>query len=775
MSNKVETIGHNVVSLESKNDRRARVRLARLPQAVEAVRSAFQRDMTQRLKTYFERADDSLFDLADKASSNEEQNMFFDSMREVRIRRHSIELNFSKTIDEAFAALDDAAPNMTPDDAYDTVKADALSLVLDDDLEALVAVDSSVAKANAEYGEAIQFISLRLDSLVPVKVYQKNNPVGADVVSSAFMAEIKKLDVSIKAKLLLFRLFDKIVINNLGDTYRQLNDTLVEHNVMPSLPGASARHTGQERERRTSRGQARAPSNKRPAAPALEISHEVASTLSELLGNQIVAEGGIHLNADELAATQLVQVLNAAQHAEIQSPDIQRSADIREIVASLRARHSKTQLSTTEDQVMNLVNMLFDFILEDRNLPEPMKVLISRMQIPVIKVALADKTFFTTKGHVARKLLNEMSTAAIGWQGDTENSGRDPLYRKIDQIVRTLISDFDTDTSIFNDLLADFTAFLEKERRRTAVLERRTVDAEDGKAKAEVARKMVAKEIDARTSNIALPDAVNKLVHDAWNNVLFVTALKHGHGSAEWKGMLTALDELLWSVQVPENAAARKRLIKTVPALLKKLRSGLDTISYNPFEMSTLFKALEEVHLSCIRGKPSVVAKPEVAEAKEAPRKSRPPAAAKVPEVSVHNTAGEGDIQEPVEDIAAEGLNSLGRSSDLGREVIAAEHDEAQPQVDEVYLKQVRSFVQGAWFDMKSEDERDTRCRLAAFIKPTGKYIFVNRNGMKVAEKTALDLAWMLKEEALRPLDNSMLFDRALETIVSGMRNKGRG
>ncbi len=63
-----------------------------------------------------------------------------------------------------------------------------------------------------------------------------------------------------------------------------------------------------------------------------------------------------------------------------------------------------------------------------------------------------------------------------------------------------------------------------------------------------------------------------------------------------------------------------------------------------------------------------------------------------------------------------------------------------------------------------------TRCRLAAFIRPTGKYIFVNRNGMKVAEKTQQELAQALQRGHVRPLDNSMLFDRALETVVSSLR-----
>lgn len=780
MANNVESIGSKVVQLEADSERMNRAKLARLPAAVQSVRETAQRVMLARLKSYFERADDSLFDLADKASSNEEQNLYFDSMREVRVRRHSIETHFEQAIDAGFAGLAQAS-NASGEDVFDTLKADALSLVHDDDLEALVAVDSSVARANAEFGEAIQYISLRLDSLVPVKVYQKNNPVGPDVVCSAFMSEIKKLDVNIKAKLVLFRLFDKFVIAHLSEVYRQVNNVLIEHNVMPSLPsnGSKSRRAG---DRRASASQAQAgvrAGTVSAAGPSVEVTPEVSATLTRLFGDQIISDNAVQVSADQLAANQLVKLLNAAQHVPIQSAPVLRGKDIRALVAKLRERKKGAKIGRVEDQVMNLVNMLFDFILEDRNLPTAMKMLISRMQIPIIKVALADKTFFTQKGHVARKLLNEMSTAAIGWQGDADSAERDPLYKKIDQIVRTLINDFDTDVSIFNELLVEFNSFLEKERKRVAVLERRTVDAEDGKAKAEIARTTVALELEVRTAELVLTEELNKLVREAWSNVLFVTALKYGYESKEWLGMLETLDELLWSVQQPVSSEQRQKLIKSVPSLLKKLRSGLDTISYNPFEMSTLFKALEAVHLNCIRGKSPVTRKikvdePEKAAPKDvvntaqaddqATREHADSAETQAPAAEIDADKPASAKGEPLEEITLSGLDPFSSSA-----MSDSLSQDAKPAPDP-YMDEVEKFAQGAWFEMQLDSEERTRCRLAAFIKPTGKYIFVNRNGMKVAEKTQPDLAAMLKEKTLQALDNSMLFDRALETIVSGIR-----
>src|SRR5690606_5883111 len=72
------------------------------------------------------------------------------------------------------------------------------------------------------------------------------------------------------------------------------------------------------------------------------------------------------------------------------------------------------RLNQMDEDVINLVSMLFEFILNDNQLPASMKALIARLQIPMLKVAILDKSFFGKEGHPARRLLNEIATAAIG-------------------------------------------------------------------------------------------------------------------------------------------------------------------------------------------------------------------------------------------------------------------------------------------------------------------------------------------------------------------------
>ncbi len=773
-----------VVRLEPESQRMARARIARLPAPVHAVHEKGKHLLMEKLKGFFDRADDSLFALADKAGSNQEQNIYFDSMREVRVQRRGFEKRFAMAIDAAFAGL--ATGDVpTVSTVEESVSSEGLSLVQNDELEELVAVESSVNRASNEFAELLQQISMRLDSQVPVKVFHKNNPLGPEVIANGFVEQARRLDIDIKAKLVLFKLFDKAIMQNLEDLYQAVNQTLIDHKILPSLSLRSGA-SGAKSHSAHAAPQVSQPPVQPETAAQDNASSEVARLLSGMLSEQK------HAQVQQAGVSDVVNMLSLAQQAP-EPAGFQGNIKALDLINDLQRRTgSANSLGRTETEVIKLVDMLFKFILEDRNLAGEMKAQISRMLLPLVKVALLDKSFFAKGGHSARRLLNEVATAALGWQPAAEGQA-DPLYNKVNDTVTSLLNGFDTDVTIFNDLLADFSSFIEKDRRRSEVMERRTLDAEDGKAKAEVSRTIVAIEVELRTIDQNIPQTIKKLIDGPWSNVLFINNLKHGSESREWLEALQILEDLVWSVKVPENNEQRKTLIRLVPDLLQRLRSGLDSISFNPFEMSEIFKDLEDIHLSCIRGK---VAEQPRKEPVSTPAKATEAVNVQAPGVDdgeegevadelddVELTEAEDELFADIDAVLAEASGDQAAEAEIAEEPSrpntaerlepVAQAKTSQTEVlgaSDNYMQQAASFVQGAWFEMTEDDGGVSRCRLAAVIKPTGKYIFVNRSGMKVAERNQQELALLLKANRLRALDNSMLFDRALETVVSSLR-----
>jgi hypothetical protein len=81
----------------------------------------------------------------------------------------------------------------------------------------------------------------------------------------------------------------------------------------------------------------------------------------------------------------------------------------------------------------------------------------------------------------------------------------------------------------------------------------------------------------------------------------------------------------------------------------------------------------------------------------------------------------------------------------------------------------------GSWVAFREDDENSLRCKLAAIIEATGKYVFVDRTGMKVLERSRIALAVEFQRGTARALDDTLLFDRALESVLGNLRRLNRG
>jgi hypothetical protein len=139
-----------------------------------------------------------------------------------------------------------------------------------------------------------------------------------------------------------------------------------------------------------------------------------------------------------LATEQLVGLLSKLQESQPRNKlaDDDSSPSVTQVRTGIRdnLKSDEKRVETVrqaDEDVINLVSMLFDFILDDDDLPMAMKALLGRLQIPLLKVAIIDKTFFNAEKHKARQLLNLLSKAGIGW--NQKDQGSDALYAKIEE------------------------------------------------------------------------------------------------------------------------------------------------------------------------------------------------------------------------------------------------------------------------------------------------------------------------------------------------------
>ncbi|MBC9252211.1 thymidine phosphorylase [Pseudomonas alcaligenes] len=757
----------------------------RLPVALIQVRDKAAQQLKQALQALFDNADDTLFEMADRASSNAEQNAFFEAMRDLRLKRKSIERGFLQKVFESFATLNQYEIGKPPQLA--PVSFDSLSLVQDDVLEESVALDAMVARVMSRDGLALGHLTTRLNAMITQKLDDKSNPLGPHKLCERFLEACAGLGVEIRVKLIILKLFEKYVLADVDQLYANANQQLVEAGVLPELKSAPpARRQGprQAAGTRTSREAAEEGGSAAGGAYADAGEQEVFGVLQELLaqvrGTAVAPRRALPADAVPVSSNDLMRLLSHLQQhlpneAAVAQDDYNLRGQLEQLLARASAKTGKTRVvGEIDEDVINLVAMLFEFILDDRTLPDSLKALIGRLQIPMLKVAVLDKTFFSRGSHPARRLLNEIATAALGWSGQGD-AQRDVLYQRIEQVVQRLLNDFTDDPAIFSDVLAEFLAFTGDERRRSELLEQRTRDAEEGRAKAELARQQVEQALNARLLGKTLPEVVVRLLQEGWSKVLQLICLKHGVEAEEWQAALVVMDDLVWSVEPHESPEDRLRLLELVPSLLKALRDGLASAAIDPFVTSEFFSQLESVHVQAFqRFKRSLPEAPAESPAAQPQGEGEEAAAVTETEVAAE-LSGMPLLDLPA--VEAEPLVEPPAMVEVVEEIVLlapgevrATEPEASLPDDDAALVQVDSLRVGSWVEIFEDEEHKLRCKLAAIIKPTGKYIFVNRTGMKVQEKSRMGLAVEFRRGAIRLLDDALLFDRALESVIGNLR-----
>lgn len=751
-----------------------------LPAVLVKARRAALEELHQLLGDVFDKADDTFFEYAEKAGNDKDKDVYIETMRQLRLNRKDIERNFYQQLNLLFKKL----PHSCDSDGTmleAVVSLDSLSLLANDDLEMNVALDGMVSKAKNKFAEKIYHLNTRMEAVLHhthIKITDKNNPFHPQQVCEAFNTASQVVHCDIKNRLVLYKLFDKFVVSDYDVVLDTINAVMADAGVLPDLKGtpklASVRRRSQASKTEGNQDNAsETTSEDSKESVAKQAANEFFGQLQTLLSSvrnvptvtDMVSGpiGSGAANAREMSNSELFSMLSRLQQVQPQGEDVINGkitlpkVNVRGVVSNmLRQRESQQgpeRVGQTDSDVINLVSMLFDFILDDDNLPVPVKALLGRLQIPYLKLAIQDYGFFSRSGHPARKLLNELARAGIGLNEDPDHLQRDMVFKKIQSTAQRILSEYQEDSSLFEELLHDFGQFMQTEVRRSQMIEQRTKAAEEGKAKAQLAEKTALETVRHRLDGKTAPEVVVRLLTDGWMSVLKLVFLKYGPESNNWLGAVKTIDHLLLSVTPTADAAARKRLFNIVPILLKNLRQGLNSVSFNPFEMGEMLTELEQLQMQVLRG--------------EAPGQL------------------DGDRKDPAKDLVAavtEDMERMGASpvipvatkgaaQQTARNVRAEQVIELEALAEnDPYLQQAKGLNVGAWLEFRGDNGAKTRCKLAAHIKSADKMIFVNRTGVKIDEKSTLGLAHALKSGEVLVLEDSQLFDRALQNVIGNLR-----
>jgi hypothetical protein len=260
------------------------------------------------------------------------------------------------------------------------------------------------------------------------------------------------------------------------------------------------------------------------------------------------------------------------------------------------------QISNDTDRVtMDVIALLFDYVFRDDSIPAPLRSLFGRLQVPIVKAALLDRTFFSDQRHPARQLLDNLADAAVGATND--DSYRLAFTGLADEVVEDICRDFEIDVTVFRTANLKLAAFIDGERQRVTSATSDDVAVALTAEESESDRSHVRAFLRDRLAGVDVPFDVRSFVETVWAEHLAALRRDRGPDSEECNAAVRTLDDMLWSIVAKERTAQKARLTKMIPALIGALRKGCAAVGVEPDRARPFFEALYQLHIAAIKPK----------------------------------------------------------------------------------------------------------------------------------------------------------------------------
>lgn len=430
----------------------------------------------------------------------------------------------------------------------------------------------------------------------------------------------------------------------------------------------------------------------------------------------------------------------------------------------IRAAISDKIVNTTDKITMDVIALLFDYIFRDPSIPDSLRSLFSRLQVPILKTALLDRSFFSNRKHPARRLLDHLAAASIGATSDAGYSAAFQLIATglIDEICR----DFKVDMVVFEAADVRLQEFSDAEQRKVTVALDAEVEEVLSAEKNEADRAHVRVFIRDKLAGIDVPFDVRSFSETVWADYLTEIRATQGPGSSGWHAAVKTLDDLLWSVAAKERTAQKTRLAGLVPMLIRNIRLGAAAVKGAADRVQPLLDVMFKVHMAAIKPKAAVAA----TTAAGTPAK----AAGFGAEGNTLPGVRGGAVRAP-EGAAGSGLKSTSIASVEGATAPGAEGDTvsvsnapAAMPVANVH-DFVNEMVVGTWLAF-GKGAKATNARLSWVSPLRSKYIFTSRARTKAIVVTPEELAYQLGAgKASLIVEPVPLFDRAVSSALDSI------
>ena len=775
-----------------------------------------------------EKTDDALFDVWQQGLGGQSQRLF-DALRELRRQRSSIESAVGDVVAAAFDAL--AAPPVAATEARlldDDLEGTEFSLLESDVLEEQLTCERLATAIDRRQGEALTRLARVLVKLTGrASIEGEELPLSPLLIAKAWRDALAPVLDVLEWRLVAYKHLERGLAGDLGNIVDELCRLLQSRGVALPAPlqrprirrtdpparsrpqaaegGNTERWDGEDSGvpgrwvpdpvDGESNGYSGEPRGDGPD-PVYEAMREMFAAYlgdvrkkkdgeAEAEGHGAVALPGQPTTPGSpstpvLDSPAAILVLSRLQRQP--TPALQRAVDNPqvELVELLRSELLSTavslgrapagaQLEAHDEQALMMVGMLFDTLLDQGTFSRDVRERMIRLYVPYAKVAMLDRRLFAQKLHPARRLLNLLAEASDGNVG--EAPAERELLAKVFAISERLIDSFEEDPVAFVAAEAEFSDFLTRHRRRTALAEQRAAEAQRGRERLEEARLEVNLELDSLVGRRQVPKPIGEFLRRDWTHHLTMIALRDGVESDAFREARAPGVRLWMALLACEGGAPPP------PGLADQLLPAM--LSAGQAEDAARV-ALGDIG-AALRASMPKPAEPAPAVPKSVPESvnaTAPPLSDvapmqdfPVPEPAPPALDPEPEVApEPSFELvsaAPEPMTMMPASAVVeGDRVVEANTALAAPDL----IEQVKSLEVGAWVEFVEPDGSSQPAKLSWISPISSRMLFVNRRGLRICTLSAEELAALIADGKLNLRHVDDAFDRAMSQVLDRLR-----
>nr|WP_232116575.1 DUF1631 family protein [Luteimonas sp. XNQY3] len=725
----------------------------RVRRTLERALSLVSIELDGGLSSLVSEFEQELFRLADHARNPGLESGCMATLRTFRANRADLVPRFLLALEAAIAAIRTPA-QPPPPVPLDTASFGPLSLVEDTVMDEGTVLREIASRQEGRANLSLHLLGQRFGVLAAAPAFDAERlPLGPQCLCRAIASAARTLGIEHDARLLLYRIFDRVVMPGYVRVLERLDAQLADDGILPSLTFVPMRARVEAVGTNETSHAARTADTIEIPRPQVDDaqrpytgwgvpataddaandpqSHEAAyarlralmSGRRELL-RKFQPRSDSPLPRRQLATSEVSDALRQLQ----QQPqgggrslvEIKRS-----LLAQARQRSGEgASLAPQDEDAFELLGMLYGHIEQEIRSEAPAAPLVRELRIPVLRAALQDHAFFTRQRHPARQLLNAVAESAASWH---DNTAFDPrVQAALRAAVAHVVGNYEGDMAVFAEGTAHVRAQLQTQARTAELQERRHIEAARGREKLAAARARADALMQGIVGDRRLPRFSRALLDQAWADVLTLTLLRHGESSSEAEHQLTMTRRIV--------DASLDAVPRADDALQCDVESALGQVGYHGQDATVIAQRLTSLR-------------------------------------------SDGDDAASRTELAMKLKARARLGEDAGtarREKPPVRTPEEQAQYDHL-----RTLPFGTWIEFTANQRGNMLRRRMSWYSPiTDHVLFVNQRGQRTGEQSLDAVARLMASGDARVVaaDRGHLVDRALQAAMGALRSfAGRG